>query len=109
MVVYGAGYAAIFLVHAAMTYRAWRWRARLELDERERLITRASLRELLLQAGVASLSAALSLAGRPDLGGWSYFLIGPLLGLHGWRAGRAVEAAAARAGEGTGATRGKPD
>ena len=91
MVLYGVGYAAIFLLYAAMTANALRRRALLELDARELLLTRASVREHLVQAGFGILSVALALAGSPGAGGFVYFGIGPALTLHGRAVRKAVE------------------
>jgi uncharacterized membrane protein len=97
ILVYGAGYLAVSLVFASMYVHAYRSRAVLELDPIEVHITRDALQEHLIQAGIAVLSMTIACAWDPGIAGFSYFLIGPLLTVHGtWmgRKRRALEAAA---------------
>lgn len=94
MLLYGLGFATVFGLLALMTYRAWRIRARLELDEREVVITRCTIRAHLISVGVAACSCAIALQG----GEWNapagmlYASLGPLHGWNGWRMGVALEA-----------------
>lgn len=101
LVVYSAGFAAIFLVIALLYRRAWSLRDRLELDELERGVTRQYLQSSFILVGFGSVSALLAFL-LPDrlqpLAGWMYFGIGPVIGVHAWRWGvrrEALRAAAA--------------
>jgi uncharacterized membrane protein len=83
MIVYGAGYLAVSLVFAGLYAHAYRSRTALELDAFELHDTRDSMQEHLIQAAIAVLSMTIAFAGKPGLAGFSYFLMGPLLGAHG--------------------------
>jgi uncharacterized membrane protein len=90
-VFYGTGYGAIFLVLALLYDRARRLEGRLGLDAIERLLTRAGLQQMLVQAAVAGVSIALALTGAGiefGLPGWVYCAIGPTLAVHGVLVGR---------------------
>lgn len=91
MAVYGAGFVAVFVLLALLYTHAYRRREKLQLTEIELHDTLASRRAFLLQAGVGALSAAVALIGGPEysgIAGFTYFLIGPVLGVHGWFGGR---------------------
>jgi len=78
-VIYGAGYAAVFLVLALLYLHAWRMRKELALDEVECLKTRHSLIDNLAMVIVGLSSAALALSLPPrwvGLAGYFYFVIG---------------------------------
>lgn len=78
-VIYGAGYAAVFLTFALLYWHAWRKREELGLNEIERLRTRRSLTDHLGMAaiGLCSVLLALILPARlVGLAGWFYFSIG---------------------------------
>jgi hypothetical protein len=82
MIVYDAGFIAVFAVFILLYVHAWRNRDVLELsgDERFEIITRIGAN--LCMAGVGTLSLAIVLIGGPELSAWAgtiYFLIGPLL------------------------------
>jgi hypothetical protein len=98
MLLYGLGFATVFGLLALMTYRAWRIRERLELDERERVITLATLRAHLISVGVAAVSCGIALLGGDwnVLSGVIYASLGPLHAWNGWRMG--VRVAALRPG-----------
>ncbi len=77
-VVYGAGYAAVFLTFALMYLHAWRKRDQLALDEIERLSTRHILINhlALVAIGLCSVLLALVLPERRiGLAGYFYFAI----------------------------------
>ncbi len=61
VLLYGVGFAAAFLLIAALHVNAWRQRERLELSGTERLITMASVVDAVGVAGVGLLSCALGL------------------------------------------------
>lgn len=107
MVVYGAGYMAIFLVFAAMHRHALARADALDLDAGERLETRFTIRQHYVHAGVAVGSMALTLLvaygpfdldaprhfTRPGLaamiGGFVYMVEGPVHAVLGARLRRA--------------------
>lgn len=92
MMIFGAGYMAVFLLFALMHLNAYRLRDTLELSELELYDTVDNVRESLLNVGIGAASVLLSAFGGdmgPLLGGMAYWLVGPLLYLHGWFSGRA--------------------
>ena len=95
MVIYSSGVVGIFLLFLAMNAYAYRRRDVLELDEVERILTRAAVREHGIHVVIGLASIGLALAGQPALAGLVYFLVGPSAGFHGWLTGRAVRRAAA--------------
>ncbi len=101
LLVYSAGFAAIFLVIALLYRRAWSLRDQLELDEIERAGTRQYLQSSFIFVGFGSVSALLAFF-LPDrlqpLAGWMYFGIGPVIGVHAWRWGVRREALRTAAG-----------
>ena len=86
LAVYGAGYAAVFIIFALLYWHAYRKRAALDLDELETHDTRSYMLENALMAGVGLLSIGLALSNNPIsslLAGLSYWLIGPIQYFHG--------------------------
>lgn len=83
MLVFGAGYVAVFGIFSLMYAHAWRRRHELELNEVERWETRDNLRETLLNVGVGVLSMIVCVRLNPMLGGLTYALVGPALTIHG--------------------------
>ncbi len=79
LVIYGAGYAAVFLIFALLYLHAWRRREELALNQLERMKTRHSLIDHVAMVIVGVLSASLAL-GLPlrlvGLAGYFYFVIG---------------------------------
>ena len=98
MILYGGGFAGVYLIFWLATWWAWRKRDVLELDEAERVTTRWTMSGHLIMLGVGTLSAIYAWLGigPAAVSGFLYFLIGPLRGIHGWRQGVAVEAAVKR-------------
>jgi hypothetical protein len=91
MIVFSLGYVAVFAVFALLYYRAYTKRAELELNDLELFDTRTDMREYLLHVGIGLLSIGIaSMGGRgfAALAGWCYFLIGPVMTVHGLRAGK---------------------
>ncbi len=84
MLLYGAGYAAVYGVIALLYLHAHRQADALELDPVERYQTRTSIGAALVQVVVAGVSMILA-AALPDpvsgLAGWTYMSVGPALGL----------------------------
>lgn len=78
MVLYGVGFAAIYLLLAAMYWQAWRKREALGLNELERLLTKGTMLDLALEGGVGLLACVVALLAPPDkagISGFTYFLI----------------------------------
>ena len=90
LVIYSAGYLAVFLLFALLYYHALRKKDALELSPHEIHDTKSSITENIIHASVASSSILLTLATHGDWPGWAvYFLLGPLLTMHGIMRGRA--------------------
>ena len=78
MVIYGAGFSAVFGIFAILNWRAWLRREQLELNPVEELITLQSMWENIGIAGVGVLSILLAIVlpqGVAGLSGFAYFLI----------------------------------
>lgn len=96
---YGAGFAALFLLVAALYRHGARRAARLGLGEAARHEALFLARHYAIFVAVGLLSVLLAVA---DLGvtialpGWIYGLLGPLCGLHGAWTGRRARRLAAR-------------
>ena len=88
MLVYGAGYSAIYISFSLLYWRAWSLRTELDLNALELLETRASLVEHLFMAAIGILSCAAALllpAAQSGNAGSVYLLVVPLkfaLGSH---------------------------
>jgi len=92
-VIYGAGFAGVWGLYAALYLHAWHKRDELALDEVERLHTRSTLIEKCLYVFVCLLSVLIALVGTSDSApGYTYFLLGPVLTANGWYHGRKVRA-----------------
>lgn len=93
VLLYGVGFAAAFLLIAAMHINAWRQRDQLELNGTERLITMAMVVECVGIAGVGLFSCALGLilpAAYAANAGFAYVLIAPWKVVTGIYFGRKV-------------------
>jgi uncharacterized membrane protein len=91
LAVYGAGFAAVFLIFTLLYWHAYRKRAELGLGELETHDTRSYVQENALMAGVGLLSTTLALTNIPVsslLAGVVYWLIGPVQYLHGRHRGK---------------------
>lgn len=91
LVVYGAGFAAVFVIFALLYLHAYRKRGALGLNELEGHDTLSSFQENALMALVGLVSIALALTRNPrymTLAGMSYWLIGPVMFVHGSFRGR---------------------
>jgi uncharacterized membrane protein len=82
MRIYGAGFAAVFLLFTLLHLHAYKLRRALELNEVEVLLTRISIHENLILSITGLLSFAIALE-YPAWAGWFYFLLGPVLAVHG--------------------------
>jgi uncharacterized membrane protein len=93
VLLYGVGFAASFLLIAAMHVNAWRQREKLELSGTERLITMATVVDSVGIAGIGLFSCALGLflpANHAAEAGFAYVLIVPWKILTGVYFGRKV-------------------
>jgi len=93
VLLYGVGFAASFLLIAALHVNAWRQREKLELNGTERLITMATVVDAVGVAGVGLLSCALGLllpANHAADAGFAYILVAPWKMLTGIYFGRKV-------------------
>ena len=93
MVVYGMGFIAVFFLYSLLYWHAGRKREELRLSELEIVVTRNFLVNYILCIGVGVVSIALALFVTQDGGffsGISYALLGPVLGIHGYIAGKKV-------------------
>lgn len=107
MVIFGAGYVAVFTVFVLLYWHAYRQREKLELNELEVFDTRVDIQESALNVGIAALSMAIATLGKgafAGLAGFTYMLCPIVFTIHGTLMGkrrRKVEAefALARQGE----------
>jgi len=91
MIVFSIGYVAVFTVFTLLYWRAHTKRAELELNPLEVLDTRTELEENLLHVGVGLFSiglATFNTRGFVAMAGYCYALIGPVMTVHGMRAGK---------------------
>lgn len=82
MRVYSIGFAAVFILFALMYTHALKLRRELELTASEVMQTRFTIQSNLIMVATGALSFALTFKN-PEWAGWSYFLLGPALGIHG--------------------------
>lgn len=83
LTIFGAGYAAIFLIFALLYYHAYRKRAELDLNELEIHDTWNNIAENLLHVLIGVLSIITALVTRSGLAGLIYWLIGPVQFVNG--------------------------
>jgi hypothetical protein len=103
MLIFGAGYLAVFAVFALLYWHAYRRREVLALNELEVFDTRADIRESLLNVGIATVSIAIAALGggrRAGLAGMTYMLTPVVLTVHGAINGKRRRKLEERAGMG---------
>jgi hypothetical protein len=91
MLIFGAGYVAVFGVFVLLYWHAYRQRAALELSELESFDTRVDVQECALNVAVGVLSMSLAAFGGSHLGmfaGFSYMLCPIVLTIHGTLMGK---------------------
>ncbi len=99
MMVYGAGFAAIYFIYAAMYWNAWRQRKHAHLNPLETTLTLSYMWD---HFGVGCVGLLCCLAARllpPDQAGnagWFFFIIGIWKTVHGTVSGKLTNAARAR-------------
>jgi hypothetical protein len=102
LLIYGLGFAAVFAIFALLYLHAYRRRGELNLSELEAFDTRTWFQEnaLMSLVGLFSVSVALTRTHRyMFLSGMSYWLIAPVLFVHGYLRGRRRRALERRAEE----------
>lgn len=99
MRIYATGFAAVFIIFALLYARAYSLRNALGLNLVEVLETRVAVQENILMGAVGAISLALAFK-YPSWAGWTFFLIGPGLALHGSIYGKRVRALAEKLGVG---------
>lgn len=95
MYIYNAGYIAVCSIYALLYHHAYRLRARFELNEAEVFIARSERRAYIINIGIALFSTSLLIYGGSAMANWAgltYWLIGPAMGIHGYRAGKKLHA-----------------
>ena len=111
MVIYGAGYAAIFAIFWLLYRHALKKKEALHLDEVELLLTSATQRGHLLNVAIAAVSILVVLIGGDrwsGIAGFTYILVGPLMTLNGILAGRSLRRHEAKRTAAAGAAPGPP-
>lgn len=89
MVIFAAGYVAVFAVFALLHLHAYRLRDALELSALEQFDTLDNVRETMVHVAIGVLSIGLALARMPMLAGSVFWLIGPAAWGHAvWSARR---------------------
>jgi transmembrane protein TMEM174 (potassium channel) len=91
MLIFGAGYLAVFGVFVLLYLRAYRKRKELELNRLELFDTVSSVQENLLHCGIAILSIATVVIGGTQLAGLAgviYMLTGVVMAVHGTVSGK---------------------
>ena len=90
-VVYGLGFAAVFAIFSLLYLHAYRRRGELELNELESFDTRSWCQENALMSLVGLVSVAIAATRSPHfmfISGMAYWLIAPVLFIHGSLRGR---------------------
>jgi uncharacterized membrane protein len=96
-VIYGMGFAAIYLVFAALYLHAWRRRVELELTDFEKLDTRWEIYAMLCHSAVGITSALVALViDQVGLAGFVYFSLFIIMTIHRTLHGRKRRALLAR-------------
>jgi hypothetical protein len=91
MIIFGAGYIAVFGVFVLLYWHAYRRRSLLELNELEVFDTRTDIWESLLNVGIAAISITFALLGGgryAGLSGMTYMTTPVVMTLHGTLNGR---------------------
>lgn len=89
MMVFGAGYVAVFGIFVLLNLHAWRQADALELDEVERFETRDNIIESGMNVGIGVLSMLFAAFGGPAAtmaAGMCYWLVGPAMTINGFAA-----------------------
>ncbi len=89
-IIYGAGFAAIYVLFSLMYYNAWKRRHKLDLTDSEAFETRTNVYRHLVMASIGVLSVAFASLGPAyvPFAGFSYMLIGPAIAFTHSRRGK---------------------
>lgn len=91
MIIFGAGFTAVFLIFVLLHFHAYRKRAELELNELELHDTKTQIQDAGLNVTIGLISIALALFGGRRFVIWSmlmYWLIGPVQTINGMMMGK---------------------
>ncbi len=91
MLIFGAGYVAVFGVFVLLYWHAYRQRAALDLNKLEVFDTRVDVQESALNVAIGTLSmaiAAIGGAGYASVSGFTYMLCPVVLTIHGTMMGK---------------------
>jgi hypothetical protein len=91
MIIFGAGYMAVFGVFVLLYWHAYHRRAMLELNQLEAFDTRADIQESVLNVGIAAVSVAIAAIGGgrfARVAGMTYMLCPVVLTANGMLMGR---------------------
>lgn len=88
MMIYSAGFMALYTIFSLLYLHAYRQRTILALNDLECYETRGVVQENALMLGIGTIAFGFAWLGIPQLSGISYALIAPLQTLLGWRHGR---------------------
>jgi uncharacterized membrane protein len=91
MIIYSSGYLAVFLIFVILHLHAYRKREYLELNPYEILNTKYHIQVFLFHVAISLSSILISIFGGYNfisVAGLIYFLLGPILFLHGWIMGK---------------------
>jgi uncharacterized membrane protein len=91
MIIYSSGYLAVFLIFVILHLHAYRNKEYLELNPYEIFYTRYHIQVFLFHVAISLSSILISIFGGYELSsvaGYIYFLLGPILALHGWIMGK---------------------
>ena len=80
MMIYSAGFVALYVIFALMYMHAYKLRDALELNAMETYETRGVVMENVVMIGIGTIALVLAWFNHPQLSGMIYFLIGPLQG-----------------------------
>jgi Endosomal/lysosomal potassium channel TMEM175 len=99
MRVYAGGFAAVFSLFALMYAHAYKLRGELELNLVEDLETRSALQENIITAAIGAMAFLLALK-YPQIAGWWFFWLAPVLAIHGSIYGKRIREMAEKMGLG---------
>jgi uncharacterized membrane protein len=92
MMIFSAGFVAVYLILMFLYRHAWRQRTALALTPSEEVETRYSIVESAIMIGVGATSIALAAWGHPVASGFAYMAIAPAQTMQGFQRGRAQRA-----------------
>ena len=94
MLIYSFGFLAIFLIFVLLYWHAYNQGEALNLNAVESFATKSGIQAYSIVVLIAAISISISLIAPPDylsLSGWIYFLVGPLMTIHGIYSGKKMQ------------------